>query len=52
MSRQTQSSMLLVGIIAGGITVAAFLVLLVVGQAGFNASLFGAIDQKVVKWEP
>lgn len=43
MSRQTQSSMALVGAIAGGIFLVAFLVLLVIGRQDFNTSLFGAV---------
>ncbi len=40
MARQTQDSMLLVGVIAGGITVAAFLILLVLFGFSFSPALF------------
>ncbi len=40
MARQTQDSMLLVGVIAGGITLAAFLVLLVLFEFTFSPALF------------
>lgn len=40
MSRQTQGSMLLVGVIAGGITVVAFLVLMVLGDMTFSPAAF------------
>jgi len=43
MSKQTQSSMLLVGVISGGVGFLAFLVLLVIGNFGFNQSLFLAL---------
>ena len=43
MARQTQDSMLLVGVIAGGITLAAFLVLLVLFGFGFSPALFLSI---------
>ncbi len=40
MARQTQDSMLLVGVIAGGITLAAFLILLVLFDFAFSPALF------------
>lgn len=43
MSKQTQSSMLLVGVLAGGIGFMAFLMMLVVGEFDFNSSLFIAV---------
>ena len=43
MSKQTQSSMLLVGVLAGSIGFMAFLMMLVVGEFDFNSSLFIAI---------
>ncbi|MDJ1007168.1 MAG: NADH:ubiquinone oxidoreductase [Paracoccaceae bacterium] len=43
MSKQTQSSMLLVGVLSGGIGFMAFLVLLVIGGFDFNQSLFLAL---------
>ncbi|MXQ07770.1 NADH:ubiquinone oxidoreductase [Alphaproteobacteria bacterium GH1-50] len=42
MSRHTQGSLAIVGMIAGGIFLVAFVALLVVGDAGFNPSWFFA----------
>ncbi len=43
MSKQTQGSLALVGTIAGGIFLVAFVVLLVIGQQDFNTALFLAL---------
>lgn len=43
MSKQTQNSMLLVGVLAGGIGFMAFMMMLVVGEFDFNSSLFIAV---------
>jgi len=48
MSKQTQSSMALVGVIAGGVGFLAFLVLLVIGNFGFNQALFLALGLALV----
>lgn len=42
MYRQNQSSLALVGILAGSVFLAAFLVMLVIGAADFNTAFFGA----------
>ena len=39
MAKQTQNSMILIGVLAGGITLAAFVIMLVMG-AGFNVAFF------------